>query len=71
MQDSNTSQMLYSLEEQIEALSALLPLVPGDIVSTGTCAGVGAGRGRFLAPGDVMRAEIEGIGVLTNSVEEA
>ena len=71
MQDSNTSQMLYSLEEQIAALSALLPLVPGDIVSTGTCAGVGAGRGRFLAPGDVMRAEIEGIGVLTNSVEEA
>lgn len=71
MQDSSTSQMLYSLEEQIAALSAMLPLVPGDIVSTGTCAGVGAGRGRFLAPGDVMRAEIEGIGVLTNAVEEA
>ena len=71
MQDSNTSQMLYSIEEQIAALSAMLPLVPGDIVSTGTCAGVGAGRGRFLVPGDVMRAEIEGIGVLTNPVEEA
>jgi len=71
MQDSSTSQMLYSLGEQIAALSALLPLVPGDIVSTGTCAGVGAGRGRFLAPGDVMRAEIEAIGVLTNPVEEA
>ena len=71
MQSSNTSQMLYSLEEQIEALSAQIPLVPGDIVSTGTCAGVGAGRGRFLVPGDVMRAEIEGIGVLTNPVEDA
>ena len=71
MQRSNTSQMLYSLEEQIAALSAMIPLVPGDIVSTGTCAGVGAGRGRFLVPGDVMRAEIEGIGVLTNAVEEA
>jgi 2,4-didehydro-3-deoxy-L-rhamnonate hydrolase len=71
MQDSDTSQMLYSLEEQVEALSRVVPLVPGDVVSTGTCAGVGAGRGRFLAPGDVMRAEIERIGVLTNPVEEA
>jgi len=69
MQDSDTSQMLFSLEEQIASLSRFLPLVPGDIVSTGTCAGVGAGRGRFLAPGEVMRAEIELIGTLENPVE--
>jgi 2-keto-4-pentenoate hydratase/2-oxohepta-3-ene-1,7-dioic acid hydratase in catechol pathway len=68
MQDSNTSQMIFALEEQIAFISRIVPLVPGDIISTGTPAGVGAGRGRFLAPGDVMRAEIEGIGVLVNPV---
>jgi 2-keto-4-pentenoate hydratase/2-oxohepta-3-ene-1,7-dioic acid hydratase in catechol pathway len=70
MQDSSTSEMLYSLEEQIAHLSRQIPLMPGDIISTGTCAGVGMARGRFLAPGDVIRCEIEGIGVLTNPVEE-
>ena len=71
MQDSRTSQMLFSIEEQIAFLSRILPLVPGDIISTGTCAGVGAARGRFLAPGDMMHAQIERIGVLSNPVEEA
>jgi 2,4-didehydro-3-deoxy-L-rhamnonate hydrolase len=71
MQDSSTSQMIFSLEEQIEFLSRMVPLVPGDVISTGTPAGVGAGRGRFLAPGDVMRAEIEGIGALVNPVGAA
>jgi 2,4-didehydro-3-deoxy-L-rhamnonate hydrolase len=71
MQDSNTAQMLFSLEEQIAYLSRILPLVPGDVIATGTCAGVGAGRGRFLAPGEVMRAEIESIGALTNPVAGA
>ena len=46
-------------------------LVPGDVISTGTCAGVGAARGRFLVPGDVMAAEVEGIGVLENPVRRA
>jgi 2-keto-4-pentenoate hydratase/2-oxohepta-3-ene-1,7-dioic acid hydratase in catechol pathway len=68
MQDSSTSQMIFSLAEQIAYLSAIVPLVPGDIISTGTCAGVGAGRGRFLEGGDVMVAEIERIGVLENPV---
>jgi 2-keto-4-pentenoate hydratase/2-oxohepta-3-ene-1,7-dioic acid hydratase in catechol pathway len=70
MQDSSTSEMLYSLEEQIAHLSRQVPLVPGDIISTGTCAGVGLARGRFLSPGDVIRCEIEKIGVLTNPVEK-
>jgi 2-keto-4-pentenoate hydratase/2-oxohepta-3-ene-1,7-dioic acid hydratase in catechol pathway len=67
-QDSRTSQMIFPLAEQIAYLSAVVPLVPGDVICTGTCAGVGAGKGRFLAPGDVMVAEIEGIGSLENPV---
>jgi 2-keto-4-pentenoate hydratase/2-oxohepta-3-ene-1,7-dioic acid hydratase in catechol pathway len=68
MQDSRTSEMIFPLEEQIEYLSRIVPLVPGDMICTGTCAGVGMGRGRFLAAGDVMVAEIEAIGALENAV---
>jgi 2-keto-4-pentenoate hydratase/2-oxohepta-3-ene-1,7-dioic acid hydratase in catechol pathway len=68
MQDSSTSQMIFSIQELIAYVSRIVPLVAGDIISTGTCGGVGAARGRFLAPGDVMYAEIEGIGVLENPV---
>jgi 2-keto-4-pentenoate hydratase/2-oxohepta-3-ene-1,7-dioic acid hydratase in catechol pathway len=68
-QDSRTSEMIFSIAEQVEFLSAVVPLVPGDVICTGTCAGVGAGKGRFLAPGDVMVAEVEGIGELENGVE--
>jgi 2-keto-4-pentenoate hydratase/2-oxohepta-3-ene-1,7-dioic acid hydratase in catechol pathway len=68
MQDSSTSEMLFSLAEQIAYLSRIVPLVAGDMICTGTCAGVGAGRGRFLQPGEIMRAEIGGIGALENTV---
>ena len=68
MQDSSTAQMIFSIPELIAYISRIVPLVPGDIISTGTCGGVGAARGRFLAPGDVMHAQIEGIGVLENPV---
>ena len=71
MQDSSTSQMVFSIQELIAYLSSVVPLVPGDVISTGTCAGVGAARGRFLVPGDVMAAEVEGIGVLENPVRRA
>jgi 2-keto-4-pentenoate hydratase/2-oxohepta-3-ene-1,7-dioic acid hydratase in catechol pathway len=68
MQDSTTEQMIFSIEELIAYISRIVPLVPGDIISTGTCGGVGAARGQFLAPGDVMRAHVERIGVLENPV---
>jgi 2,4-didehydro-3-deoxy-L-rhamnonate hydrolase len=71
MQDSSTAQMVFSIEELIAYLSRVVPLVPGDVISTGTCAGVGVACGRFLAPGDVMAAEVEGIGVLENPVRKA
>lgn len=70
-QDSRTSRMIFSLGEQIAYLSAVVPLVPGDVICTGTCAGVGAAKGSFLAAGDIMVAEIEGVGRLENQVASA
>ncbi len=67
-QDSNTSRMIFTLAEQIEHLSSRITLHPGDIVLTGTPAGVGAGRGEFLKPGDVVKIWIEKIGTLTNTM---
>jgi 2-keto-4-pentenoate hydratase/2-oxohepta-3-ene-1,7-dioic acid hydratase in catechol pathway len=67
-QDSNTSQMIFTIEEQIADLSARMTLWPGDIILTGTPAGVGVARGEFLKSGDVIRIEIAGIGELVNRV---
>ncbi|HWP26893.1 MAG TPA: fumarylacetoacetate hydrolase family protein [Xanthobacteraceae bacterium] len=65
-QDSNTSQMIFTLAEQIAHLSSRITLYPGDIILTGTPAGVGAARKEFLKRGDVTKVWIEGIGTLTN-----
>jgi 2,4-diketo-3-deoxy-L-fuconate hydrolase len=70
-QDSTTAEMIFSVAEQIACISAIAPLVPGDVICTGTPAGVGMGKGRFLAPGDEMVCEIEGIGRLANPVVAA
>jgi 2,4-didehydro-3-deoxy-L-rhamnonate hydrolase len=67
-QESRTSEMIFSIAEQIAFVSSVVPLLPGDVICTGTCAGVGSSKGRFLAPGDVVVAEIEGIGRLQNTV---
>jgi 2-keto-4-pentenoate hydratase/2-oxohepta-3-ene-1,7-dioic acid hydratase in catechol pathway len=66
MQDSNTSRMIFTTAEQIAHLSTRVTLYPGDLVLTGTPAGVGMGRNRFLKPGDVLRLWIEGIGELSH-----
>jgi len=60
--------MHYSISEQIEYLSEQLTLYPGDVISTGTCTGVGATRGVYLKPGDRVRITIEGLGTLENPV---
>ncbi len=65
-QDSNTSDMIYTLAEQIAELSSGMTLYPGDLILTGTPAGVGAGRGEFLKPGDVVKLWIENIGEIEN-----
>jgi acylpyruvate hydrolase len=69
-QKSNTHQLIFQLPFLVEYLSRSMTLEPGDVVSTGTPGGVGVYRDPpiFLKSGDVMRLEIEGIGVLENTV---
>ena len=67
-QDSDTSRMVHGIAEQIAYLSRHVALQPGDVIATGTPAGVGMPRGEFLKPGDEVRIEITGCGVLTNPV---
>lgn len=69
-QNANTSQMLFNCYEMIAYLSQAMTLEPGDVISTGTPAGVGVKmkpRG-YLKPGQTVRIEIEGIGTLSNPV---
>jgi 2-keto-4-pentenoate hydratase/2-oxohepta-3-ene-1,7-dioic acid hydratase in catechol pathway len=67
-QDSNTSQMIFSLAEQIAHLSRAVTLQPGDVILTGTPAGVGAATREFLAAGDRVHVEIDGLGALETSI---
>lgn len=69
-QNANLKDLVFDVPALIETLSAGIELKPGDIISTGTPAGVGIGFAppKFLQAGDVVRIEIEGIGVLENSV---
>jgi len=65
-QDGNTSQFIYSPEEQIEFASSIVTLETGDLFFCGTCGGVGQGTNTFLKVGDVMETEIEGLGRMRN-----
>jgi len=65
MQDSSSSNLIFSMAEQIAHLSTRLTLRPGDVIATGTPAGCGSARGRFLKPGDRTRIWVEGVGELT------
>jgi 2,4-diketo-3-deoxy-L-fuconate hydrolase len=67
-QDGTTADMIFSAAEQIAYCSDLLTLEPGDILATGTPSGVGQGSGTFLRPGDVITAEIKGLGKQVNHV---
>jgi acylpyruvate hydrolase len=67
MQHSSTAKLIFGVAEIISYLSEIITLVPGDVIATGTPAGVGAGRNqpRFLRPGDVLVARIAGLGQQT------
>ena len=70
LQNSNTKELIFKLDELIAHLSQIITLEPGDVIFTGTPPGVGAARKPpiFLKPGDVTEVEIAGLGVLKNSV---
>lgn len=69
LQDGRTKDLLFDVPQLISWLSAITPLTPGDIIFTGTPAGVGVGMDprRFLKPGEVVETTIEGIGSLTQT----
>jgi 2,4-diketo-3-deoxy-L-fuconate hydrolase len=66
-QDANTNQMIFHYGEIVEYISAIVTLEPGDLISTGTAAGVGHTTKRFLKPGDKVEVEIDKIGILENT----
>lgn len=71
LQDSNTNQLIFKIPELIEFLSKFIMLEPGDIVATGTPPGVGFARKPpvFMKDGDTAEVEIQGLGILCNSVK--
>lgn len=73
MQDSRTSQLIFGIAEVISFLSNSMTLEPGDVIATGTPPGVGFARKPpiYIKPGDRMEVDIEGVGVLVNTVGAA
>jgi 2-keto-4-pentenoate hydratase/2-oxohepta-3-ene-1,7-dioic acid hydratase in catechol pathway len=70
MQDSTTSQLIFSVGEILAYLTQVVTLLPGDLIFTGTPPGVGIARKPpvFLKAGDLCEVEIEGLGILRNPV---
>jgi len=68
-QEASASEMIFPVSAVVAFISSYVTLQPGDIISTGTPAGVGSSKGKFLKRGDVLDAEISRIGVLQNPVE--
>jgi 2-keto-4-pentenoate hydratase/2-oxohepta-3-ene-1,7-dioic acid hydratase in catechol pathway len=68
MQSASTAQMIFGVDELVEFASRFTTLEPGDVIATGTPAGVGYATRRFLEPGDVMEGAIEGLGILRTPV---
>jgi 2,4-didehydro-3-deoxy-L-rhamnonate hydrolase len=70
VQKASTRDMIFSVPQIISQVSSVLPLLPGDLVFTGTPAGIGAGRKppRFLAPGETLISRIGGIGEMRNRI---
>jgi len=70
MQDSSTAQMIFDVSALVAHYARVLTMAPGDVIATGTPAGVGAARRppRFLSPGDEIEARIEGLGALTTTI---
>jgi 2-keto-4-pentenoate hydratase/2-oxohepta-3-ene-1,7-dioic acid hydratase in catechol pathway len=67
-QRSSTGDMIYNIHDQIAYLSTVMTLEPGDVIATGTPAGVGIASNSFLKAGDIVRVEITGLGAIENVV---
>ena len=67
-QEESTADMICTVAELIAAASEVVTLEPGDVIVTGTPSGVGASRGLYLRPGDLVRTTIDGLGTLENPV---
>jgi acylpyruvate hydrolase len=68
LQEGNTSNLIFGPAELVSWLSRTITLLPGDIIATGTPAGVGAAQGRFLRAGDIVEVEVDGLGTLSNPI---
>jgi 2-keto-4-pentenoate hydratase/2-oxohepta-3-ene-1,7-dioic acid hydratase in catechol pathway len=68
LQQGTTANLVFAPAELVAWLSRTITLLPGDIIATGTPAGVGATQGRFLRDGDTVEVEIDGLGALVNPV---
>ena len=68
LQQGTTSNLIFAPAEVVAWLSRTMTLLPGDIIATGTPAGVGVAQGRFLKDGDTVEVEIDGLGTLVNPV---
>lgn len=68
-QITSTGEMIHSIVRTIAWCSTMMTLEPGDVIATGTPAGVGSASGRFLKDGDVVEVEINGLGILRNPVK--
>jgi 2-keto-4-pentenoate hydratase/2-oxohepta-3-ene-1,7-dioic acid hydratase in catechol pathway len=66
VQRGSTADQIFGVAETVAWLSRTITLVPGDIIATGTPAGIGAASGRFLRDGDTVEVEVEGLGTLSN-----
>jgi 2-keto-4-pentenoate hydratase/2-oxohepta-3-ene-1,7-dioic acid hydratase in catechol pathway len=71
VQEGTTADQIFGVAKIVAWLSRTITLVPGDIISTGTPAGVGAAKGRFLRDGDVVEVEVDGLGAVSNRVRAA
>jgi 2-keto-4-pentenoate hydratase/2-oxohepta-3-ene-1,7-dioic acid hydratase in catechol pathway len=68
LQQGTTANLIFGPAEVVAWLSRTMTLLPGDIIATGTPAGVGAAQGRFLRDGDTVEVEIDGLGAVCNTV---
>jgi 2-keto-4-pentenoate hydratase/2-oxohepta-3-ene-1,7-dioic acid hydratase in catechol pathway len=71
VQEGSTAQMIFTVAQTVAWLSRTMTLEPGDIIATGTPAGVGGFKGLFLRDGDTVEVEVEGLGAVSNPVRAA